>query len=161
LSPRGLRPDLRWLLPADWAAIGEPINSWCPEHKHFLLKHILQESIEPKKRRTKDEIAADLHEHQVAYGETFGSVVPIHVARHAYLVALDKLELSKVEAEVHQMVAEMTKRIKERHEALKAEVKVALDKLEKKKTCRKCHGTGTITSKKTGTTVDCDCVRRA
>jgi ParB-like nuclease domain len=30
----------------------------------------------------------------------------------------------------------------------------------KKKACRTCHGTGTITSKKTGTTVDCDCVRR-
>ena len=31
----------------------------------------------------------------------------------------------------------------------------------KKKTCTKCHGAGTITSKKTGTTVDCDCVGRA
>jgi hypothetical protein len=31
----------------------------------------------------------------------------------------------------------------------------------RREVCRKCHGTGTITSKKTGTTVDCDCVRAA
>ena len=29
----------------------------------------------------------------------------------------------------------------------------------KKRPCKKCHGAGTITSKKTGTTVDCDCAR--
>jgi hypothetical protein len=65
-----------------------------------------------KKRRTKAEIAEDLHEHQMAYAEAIGHVTPIHVARRAYLVALDALEPGDVQkAEIEQMMTGLRKKL--------------------------------------------------
>ena len=44
----------------------------------------------PAKRRSKEEIAADLHAHQMAWAEAVGGAVPIEVARHVYLIAAEE-----------------------------------------------------------------------
>src|SRR5262249_5681458 len=60
------------------------------------------------------------------------------------------------------MTAKQVREFDERLEALIINiesVKAAVFMPAPTKSCRKCHGIGTITGKKTGTTVDCDCVK--
>jgi hypothetical protein len=73
------------------------------------------------------------------------------------------LKSSSFDREAKEQIYNAIKQLRAKWQAVQSALDAVGGDIDapKKKTCRKCHGTGTITSKKTGTTVDCDCVRRA
>jgi hypothetical protein len=79
--------------------------------------------------------------------------------------ALDTIDWHKAVAEAYRKIFKVSSFDREAKEQIRAAIKKLIikwrtvDSALDNKPCSKCHGTGTITSKKTGTTVDCDCVK--